>query len=243
MNKYLATALFLLIFGVGSVGGAAIILNVLQEYQSPQHAAAAGTVQTPHGTMKHVSLSLDTFPNFPSATWFAEHHYHYARNPNVPVDTHEAWVLYGPTPNLVVPAHSEVTITIRQYDSGISLLNNFYSHVQGTIGDTMTLDGKRMGGIPSDQVAHTFTIHGVEPQGQPYLFVNVPLACLPDNVVSAGTDNGFPAHPHVITFSFYVAGAGHYVWQCEYPCGSTYNSFGGAMSTNGYMNGTFDVAA
>ncbi len=107
----------------------------------------------------------------------------------------------------------------------------------------MTLDGKKMGGISSDQVAHTFTIHGVEPQGQPYLFVSIPLARLPDNVVSAGTDNGFPPHPHVITFSFYVAGPGQYVWQCEYPCGSTYNSFGGAMSTNGYMNGTFDVTA
>jgi len=243
VNKYLTTALFLLIFGVGTVGGAAAILNALQEYQSPQHAAAASMVQTPHGAMKHVYLSLDTFPNFPSDAWLTEHHYHYARNPRVPVDTRPSWVLYGPTPNLVVPAHSEVTITIRQYDSGISLLNNFYSHVQGTVGNTMTLDGKKMGGIASDQVAHTFTIHGVEPQGQPYLFVSIPLARLPDNVVSAGTDNGFPPHPHVITFSFYVTSPGKYVWQCEYPCGSTYNSFGGAMSTNGYMNGTFDVTA
>jgi hypothetical protein len=32
------------------------------------------------------------------------------------------------------------------------------------------------------------------------------------------------------------------VWQCEYPCGTSYNGFGGPMSTNGYMNGTFTVA-
>ncbi len=243
MNKYLATVLIVLVFGVGAVGGAAAILNALQEYQTPQHAVAAGMAQTPHGAIRHVYLSLDTFPNFPSDAWITEHRYHYARNPAVPVDTHEDWVLYGPTPNLVVPAHSEVTVTIRQYDSGLSLLNNFYAHVQGTIGNTMTLDGKRMSGIPAAQVAHTFTIHGVEPQGQPYLFVNVPLASLPNNVVSAGTDKGFPPHPHVITFSFYVAGPGRYVWQCEYPCGTAYDSFGGAMSTNGYMNGAFDVTA
>jgi hypothetical protein len=30
----------------------------------------------------------------------------------------------------------------------------------------------------------------------------------------------FVPHPHVITFSFDVYGPGHYVWQCDYPCGT-----------------------
>jgi hypothetical protein len=31
------------------------------------------------------------------------------------------------------------------------------------------------------------------------------------------------------------------VWNCEYPCGSEYAGFGGAMSTQGYMDGTLTV--
>jgi hypothetical protein len=236
--------LFVVVLGAGSVAGTAALLHWLRGYQSPQHAAPQGVAQAASAPMKHVFLSLDTFPNFPSDAWIKEHHYHYVRPSGVPViDTHDDWVLYGPTPNLVVPAHSEVTLTIRQYDSGISLLNEFYSHVVGTIGNTMAVDGKAMPGLPADQVAHTFTIHGTAPDGQPYLYVNVPLMRLPDDVVNAGADNGMPPHPHVVTFSFYVSGPGHYIWQCEYPCGTSFNSFGGPMSTNGYMNGSFDVVA
>jgi hypothetical protein len=243
MNKYVTTVLFIALIGAGSVGATGAVLNYLRGYQAPERPAPAGMVRTAQGPMKHVYLTLDTFPNFPSAAWIKEHHYHYVRNPYVPtIDTHPDWVLYGPTSNLVVPAYSEVTITIHQFDSGETLLNDFYAHVEGTIGNTMTVDGKTMAGIHADQVAHTFTIHGAS-QGQPYLFVSVPLMKLPDDVVSAGADNGFVPHSHVITFSFYVKGPGHYVWQCEYPCGSSYDGFGGAMSTNGYMNGNFDVVA
>jgi hypothetical protein len=243
MNKYLTTVLFIALIGAGSVGAAGAVLNYLRGYQAPEHAAAAGIVKTAHGPLKHVYLTMDTFPNFPAAAWIKEHHYHYARNPDVPtIDTHPDWVVYGPTSNLVVPAHSEVTITIRQYDSGETLLNDFYAHVEGTIGNKMTVDGKTMVGIRADQVAHTFTIHGTS-QGQPYLYVSVPLMKDSDDAVTAGADNGFVPHPHVITFSFHVDGPGHYVWQCEYPCGTSYNNFGGPMSTNGYMNGNFDVVA
>lgn len=244
MNKYVTAIVFVVFIGAGSVGASGAVLNFLRGYQAPQHAAVRGSVKTAQGPMKQVYLTLDTFPNFPPAAWIKEHHYQYVRNQYVPViDTHPDWVIYGPTSNLIVPANSKVTISIRQYDSGISLLNDFYSNVYGTIGDKMTVDGKTMSGIRADQVAHTFTIHGVAPEGQPYLFVSVPLTRLPDEVVNAGTDNGLPPRPHVITFSFYVHGPGHYVWQCEYPCGTRYNAFGGPMSTNGYMNGNFDVVA
>lgn len=244
MNKYLTAVAFVVFIGAGSVGATGAVLNFLRGYQAPQHGMVQGTVKTAHGSTKHVYLHLDTFPNFPPAAWLQEHHYRYVRNQYVPtIDTHPAWVIYGPTSNLVVPAYSEVTITIHQYDSGLSLLNNFYAHVYGTVGGTETIDGKTYSGIPANQVAHTFTIHEYSSQAQPQLFVSVPLPENADAAVSKGADNGLVPHPHVVTFSFYVYGPGHYVWQCEYPCGTSYNGFGGAMDTNGYMNGNFDVVA
>lgn len=244
MNKYLAAVIAVLI-GVAVVAGTAEVLNVLENYQTPQTAAAASASGLPSGIKQHVNLHLDTFPQSPYSlpAWMSEHHYHMSGNVNIPSvnGPHLDWVVYGPTTNLVVPAYSEVTITINQYDSGGSLLNGFYSNVRGTIGNKMTVDGKTMSSIPYDQVAHTFTIHGIASDQQPWLFVNVPLLKNSDNAVSAGTDNGLVPNPHVITFSFYVYGPGKYVWQCEYPCGSGYNGFGGPMSTNGFMNGTFTV--
>jgi hypothetical protein len=142
-------------------------------------------------------------------------------------------------------------MTITNYDSGGSLLNDFYSNVRGTINNTVTISGQGLNKqmvngqtatrVASDNVSHTFTIHGDPSSQQPWLFVNVPLVKNYDDLVSAGADNGLVVTPIVETFSFYVGGPGHYVWQCEYPCGTYYNGFGGPMSTNGYMNGTFDV--
>lgn len=242
--KYVVTVVFILVIGAGSVGVTGAVLNYLRDYGAPEATPTQGIANTPYGPMKRVSLSLDTFPMSPDQApgWEAEHGYKWLRDQNVPAtDKHEDWVTYGPTTTLVVPNHSVVTITIHQYDSGLSLLNDFYSQVRGTIGGTMTVDGKTMSSIPDTDVAHTFTIHGYPSAGQPWLFVSVPLMKLPDDVVSAGKDNKLPPNPHVITFSFYVFGKGHYVWQCEYPCGNYYNGFGGAMSTEGFMNGSFDV--
>ena len=43
---------------------------------------------------------------------------------------------------------------------------------------------------------------------------------------------------HKVTFSFLTSGPGHYVWNCEYPCGdSTYQGFGAVMGQLGYMSG------
>lgn len=243
MNRYVAMVTGILLGAIVTVGMGALVWW-LADYHPPLPArvvqAASGA---PSGITHHVYLTLQTFPNSPDANpqWEAEHHYQLLRAGAPVIDPHQDWVTYGPSAALRVPAHSEVTITIYQYDSGLSLLNQFYSNVRGTIGNTMTVDGKAMTAIPTDQVSHTFTIHGRDPTGQPYLFVSVPLMKLPDDVVSAGKDNGFPSNPHVIQFSFYVQGPGHYVWQCEYPCGNRFDGFGGAMSTNGYMNGTFDV--
>jgi hypothetical protein len=250
MNKYLAAIIFVLIGG-GAVVLTGAVLNKLAVYQQPQHAQANGTASGPSGTVKHAFVSLQAFPQGPDSVpdWEAEHHYKLIRPSGVPViDPHQDWVTYGPSANIVVPANSEVTMTITNYDSGASLLNDFYANVRGTINNSVTISGagvttpQTATRVADDNISHTFTIHGDPSSQQPWLFVNVPLVRNGDDAVSAGADNGLVKDPIVETFSFYVGGPGRYVWQCEYPCGTSYNGFGGPMSTNGYMNGTFTVA-
>jgi len=149
------------------------------------------------------------------------------------------WVSYGPTTNLSVPAHSLVTITIKQYDSGGKITNPYFATVHGTVDGTETVNGKTVTDVNSDAVGHTFTVHAL-PTNQDPLFVSVPLPALPDNAKPASGSN-YP-NPNVVTFSFVTDGPGNYVWNCEYPCGDGYVAFGGAMSTRGYMSGTLTVA-
>ena len=69
-----------------------------------------------------------------------------------------------------LPAHTRVNVTILQYDSGSPLRNQFIGAVSGTIGGSMTLNGKVVSLINSNTgngVAHTFSI--------PTLGINVPL--------------------------------------------------------------------
>jgi hypothetical protein len=136
-----------------------------------------------------------------------------------------------------VPAHALVTMTIDQYDTGGTIDNSYFAGVHGTLGGTETVNGKPVTGISADNVAHTFTVH-MFPANQPEVFISVPLPAVSDSAPNLA--NGYPK-PNVVTFSFITAGPGRYVWNCEYPCGSEYAGFGGAMSTQGYMDGTLTV--
>lgn len=251
MNRYVGMVIGVVAGALATVGVGAL-LWWLQDYQPPLPTTVQTASAGPAGLRikHHVNLTLQTFPESPDAvpTWEAEHHYHLMRVGAPVINPHLSWVTYGPSTTLQVPAYSEVTITIEQYDSGASLLNEFYSYARGVtatpggaINNTILVNGKTVSAVAPDQVAHTFTIHAADPEGQPYLFVSVPLPLLPSDVVAAGDDKGFPPTPNKITFTFYVQGPGHYVWQCEYPCGTGYNGFGGPMSQDGFMNGTFDV--
>ncbi len=196
----------------------------------PQRLAATvnGTASTPQGTLPHAFLDLDTWPDSMAGPHGADG------------GTHPDWVSYGPSTNLSVPAHSLVTVTIKQYDSGEELNNPFFASVHGTVDGTMTLDGTTLKAVDPNHVGHTFTIHGLASTKDP-LFVSVPLPAVPED--AATLDNGYPA-PHVVTFSFVTQGPGEYVWQCEYPCGDgTYAKFGGPMSQQSYMSGTLTVTA
>ncbi|MEO8518678.1 MAG: hypothetical protein ABI438_05815 [Dermatophilaceae bacterium] len=190
-------------------------------------ATVNGTAQTPVGVLPHAFLELASYPD----SMAGEHGPDGGSKPD--------WVSYGPTTNLSVPAHSLVTMTIKQYDGGEKITNPWFAEVHGTVDGTMTVDGKTETGANPDAIGHTFTIHAL-PTNQDPLFVNIPLPAQAEDAEAApGSD--YPA-PIIVTFSFVTGGPGDYVWNCEFPCGDgTYAKFGGPMSTRGYMSGTFTV--
>jgi len=191
-------------------------------------ASVDGTADTPQGTLPHAFLNLDTWPDSLSG----------AHGPDG--GAHPDWVTYGPSTNLSVPAHSLVTVTIHQYDTGDRITNPYFATVHGTVGETETIDGQTVTSIDPAHVGHTFTVHGSVTNQDP-LFISVPLPAVSDDAPNLA--NGYPS-PHVITFSFITPGPGEYVFQCEFPCGDgTYAKFGGPMSTQDYMAGTSTVTA
>ena len=216
------------------LGGAAVVAAtgiVLAWGSSPPavlRATPGVTASTPVGSLPHVFLDLSTYPDS------AEGVHGKGGGP------HPDWVTYGPSSNLSVPAHSLVTITVKQYDSGGTITNPYFAKVYGTVDGTATVDGKTIRSIDPEKVGHTFTLHSL-PTNQDSLFVSVPLLATADDAPSA--PNSDYAVPHVVTFSFVTGGRGEYVWNCEYPCGDGwYAKFGGPMSTLGYMSGTLTVA-
>ncbi len=163
---------------------------------------------------------------------------------------HPEWVTYCPSTSIKVPAYSTITVTVKQYDSSTTLHNFWFSQVSGTVGGTMTVNGRTLRSIPPDALGHTFTIQ-TPPGVKDQLFVNVPLAGTPANAnQSAVMVNGNPyPKPNVIVFRFRTGAPGDYVWKCYVPCGTGLagdglygqNNFGGPMATTGYMAGTLTV--
>ncbi len=136
-----------------------------------------------------------------------------------------------------VPANSVVHVTLYQYDSPTGLRNPFLSQVQGTIGGTMTVDGKTVNSIPPEEASHTFAV--------PEMGVFVPLPGVPEEAKhpceEAPCETSTSDH-RTITFSFRTGRKGRYRWQCFVPCAAGY-LFGnsGPMQTVGYMGGFIDV--
>ncbi|MEI8126989.1 MAG: hypothetical protein WCG86_04125 [Actinomycetota bacterium] len=158
-------------------------------------------------------------------------------------NAHPDWVSYS-NDRLEVPAHTVVHMTIKNYDGGGNLNNDFFRNVIGTVGGTAKFDGvtaKSWNPTPGDittsvaNIGHTFTLRGTIGNG-PRLFVSVPL---PANQTLTDSSYGQPV---VVSFSFITGAAGVYNWNCEFPCGgSRLGQFGEAMSTFGYMSGTLTV--
>ena len=142
-----------------------------QTYTSPagtEVAKVVGTSTVDGVTLKHVTLAFNTYPDASGSVNGVP--IHPGGNP--------AWPSYGPTNQYQVPAHSLVTVTIRQYDSGGSLNNPWFDKVRGTVGGTATINGKVVTSINPNNVGHTFTVRGT-PGTDPGFFLNVPLAARP----------------------------------------------------------------
>ena len=156
-----------------------------------------------------------------------------------------------------VPANTKVNMTIYGFDGCTPLRNNFWSQVQGTIGNTVTvqqfsakntaLGSARTTSVINSyadcNVAHTFAIPGMN--------LYVPVAS-PNAVNSKNNLCGtFPCTPTsggayaLETFSFMTPShGGTFRWQCLIPCGGGYvDGNGGPMQTLGWMAGEMDVVA
>ncbi len=140
----------------------------------------------------------------------------------------------------VLPAHTEVHMTIYQFDSGSPLRNQVWGQVEGTQGNSATINGKTVSVVNSNVgagVGHTFAI--------PSLNLIVPLPGVTGNNICGAGPCLANKWPHnTVSFSFKTPGAGNYNWQCFVPCGLGYLfGNGGGMSTENYMGGFLDVVA
>jgi hypothetical protein len=145
-----------------------------------------------------------------------------------PTDEHPAWVSYFPTTFFKVPPNATVRVTIDQQDSPTGLRNEYLGLVRGTIGNSMTVNGKTTQAIDPTKAAHTFSV--------PDLGVSVPLLGI-DSSNPKNTDN-------FVVFSFKVPSSGIFHWQCFVPCGAgTLYGNGGPMQTLGYMDGQIEVGS
>jgi hypothetical protein len=134
------------------------------------------------------------------------------------------WPAYSPNA-LVVPAHSLVTVTIRNYDLGDTPLPKGapFTSVQGIMGGVATADGHPYSALAPEKVAHTFTIQ--------QLGVNVPIP----GDASAGK------RYVEVSFTFRTGAAGFFYFRCFDPCGTGAIGWQGPMVTKGYMLGTLVV--
>jgi hypothetical protein len=134
------------------------------------------------------------------------------------------WPGYRPSA-LVVPAHSLVTVTIRNYDLGDTALpaGSPFARVQGVVGGFAYADGRAYAALAPEKVAHTFTIQ--------QLGLNVPV---PGDTATS--------KPYAeVSFTFRTGAAGLYYFRCFDPCGTGTIGWQGPMVTKGYMLGTLTV--
>src|SRR5207237_10078238 len=111
-------------------------------------------------------------------------------------------MVHGPNGNWVHTtylkdrAHSLVNVTIYPFRTATGLRNPFLAQVRGTVGNVMSLDGKRVQSVKQDGPGHTFTIAD--------LGVSIPLQGVADdakNQCTAGPCTLDQAHT-TIKFSF-----------------------------------------
>ena len=226
MNRRLIGALATVVLGAGLIAGIGTYVASAKNDSRVLAATAAGTMETPQGTLPHYTLDIQAYPD----SMFGGH--------GKTGGAHPEWVSYGAVTNFEVPANSAITITVTNYDGGETLNNDFFGKIRGTIDGSAILNGKRITSVAPDHVGHTFTVHGMA-NGKDQLFFSVPMQAVPEEAMP---EEGYTKTPNVTTFTVITGGPGEYVWNCEYPCGDgTIAKFGSAMSSMGYMSGHFNV--
>lgn len=133
------------------------------------------------------------------------------------------WPMAVPA-DFTVPAHADVTVTIRNFDGGAAAVPTAYLAVQGIQGAGMQVLAATEGAaaatlrrLPAGGASHTFTVSG--------LHLNVPVP---------------PAS--TVTFRFRTGAPATYAWQCFAPCGTGKAGWAGPMADGGYMQGKMTVA-
>ena len=148
-----------------------------------------------------------------------------------------------------LPAGSTVHVTIKGYDGCTPPRNNYWTEVQGTAGNKVTVQqfkdtGKPLGGPVTTStingwahcaVGHTFAI--------PALHVFVPVGS-PGASAQLCSSSPCTSGPYTLEqFTFKAPSKpGYFHWQCFVPCGGGYlDGNGGPMATIGYMTGEMEV--
>ncbi len=119
-------------------------------YRPPTVAAAS----TAPGSANVVLQTVPTYGSDPTPDWVS----YFERN------SQGQWVH---STFFSVPAHSTINVTIYQFDSASGLRNPLWAQARGTVGGTMTVNGKTTDEINNGDAAHSFAI--------PDLGVSVPL--------------------------------------------------------------------
>ena len=161
-------------------------------------------------------------------------------------DPHPTWVSYYVVDSndqhwrhqttFVLPANTDVHVTIYQFDGQSGLRNPFISQARGTVGGNFILDGKPTQTIDPDAASHIFEIA--------QLGVSVPLMGIADDAKNPCDNAPCPLSTdhHTISFTFRTGKRGLYRWQCYVPCAAGFiDGFGGPMQTVGYMDGFIKV--
>jgi hypothetical protein len=227
---------FLCVVGVGVFAAVYYIGSATTQLPTVHYTASGGTV----------NVALQEDPGNDSATrpnWVT----YYTQDP-----TTKQWLH---TTQFSVPANTKVNVTIYGYDGCTPLRNNYWSQVQGTLGDTVTVqqfnkDNHPLGAPQTVSlvnswadcnVAHTFAI--------PDLGLFVPVASPNAHNSKNNLCSSYPCTPTSggayaqETFSFMSPSqTGTYRWQCFIPCGGGYiDGNSGPMQTLGWMAGEMDV--
>ena len=238
MSVPVRVVVLLVAFAVVVVGSVFIVTHFL--LGGPPTVDYTGAA---HNGVVNVVLQEDPQNNSASKPIWVSY---YVMKPGANPNSQSSWVH---TTLFSVPPNTRVNVTIRGYDGCTPLRNNYWSQVQGTLGNVAAVQqfqdtGKPVGPVKVTSVinawsgcnvGHTFAI--------PSLGVFVPVGS-PDASASLCSSSPCVSGPFTLQkFSFMTPPhSGEYRWQCFVPCGGGFvDGNGGPMQTLGYMTGQMTV--